>query len=195
MAVINGEAKVKMINAVQTESNQEIFIDSEQQPITPLGFSETTDYLKIPSGSRNISFVGLSGVNTGTTLNFTPSLAYTTFLVADRTANRSIVSYEDNVVNTDAGKVKIRLINLSPNFTTGINVSVESGTLFGNALMFKEASNYFSIDSGLNLKFNVVGSGSIKTINATELEAGKVYTIWFSGTAASTVEAHLVLNN
>jgi len=193
--IVKGEAKVKMINAAQTETDQDVYIDGEKRSTTALAFSETTDYLKILSGSRTVKFVGSTNLETVTTLNFTPSITYSTFLVNDRNGVREIVSYEDNLSNTESGKAKIKLINLTPYFNTGINVSVQAGTQFVNGLLYKEASAYFSVDAGLNLRYNVVGSGSIKIIDGVNLEAGKIYTIWFSGNSAITLEAHIITDN
>jgi hypothetical protein len=193
--IVKGEAKLKVINAVQTESKQEVYIDNQKVTVTALAFGEMSDYLKIPSGNRSLTYMGTNNVNTDASMSFTPSLTYSTFLVSDRTGNRQILSYEDNISNSFVSSAKIRLINLTPYFVTGINVSVEAGTQFVNGLMFKEASNYFALDAGTALKFNVVGSGSIKTIEADDLQPGKTYTIWFSGITASALEAHIVVNN
>ncbi|WP_316806352.1 DUF4397 domain-containing protein [Pedobacter agri] len=193
--VVNGEAKVKMINATQTEADQDVYVDGGKRSITALAFAQTTDYLKVASGSRSIRFIGSANLPTESAINFTPSLTYSTFLVSDRNGARQIVSYEDNLSNTESGKAKIKLINLTPYFTTGINVSVQAGTQFVNALLFKEASSYFSVDADLNLRYNVVGSGSIKTIDNANFAAGKIYTIWFSGTTAANLEAHIITDN
>ncbi len=180
---------------MQTETKQDVYIDNEKLTSASLTFGETSDYLTIPSGNRNLSYQGSNNLNTSTNLNFTPSLTYSTFLVSDRNANREIVSYEDNLSISDMTTAKIRLINLSPNFATGINVTVQAGAQFVNGLLFKEASNYFSLETGAALRYNVVGSGSIKTIAATDLIPGKIYTIWFSGLTAATLEAHLIEYN
>jgi len=193
--VVNGEAKVKMINATQTEADQDVYVDGGKRSVTALAFAQTTDYLKVASGSRSIRFIGSANLPTESAINFTPSLTYSTFLVSDRNGARQIVSYEDNLSNTESGKAKIKLINLTPYFTTGINVSVQAGTQFVNALLFKEASSYFSVDADLNLRYNVVGSGSIKTIDNANFVAGKIYTIWFSGTTAANLEAHIITDN
>lgn len=193
--IVQGQTKIKVTNAVQTETKQDVYIDNEKLTSAALTFGETSDYLTIPSGNRNLSYQGSNNVNTSTNLNFTPSLTYSTFLVSDRNANREIVSYEDNLSISDMATAKIRLINLSPNFATGINVTVQAGAQFVNGLLFKEASNYFSLDAGAALRYNVVGSGSIKTIAATDLIPGKIYTIWFSGLTAATLEAHLIEYN
>lgn len=193
--VVKGEAKVKMINATQTEANQDIYVDGLKMSTSALAFSETTEYLKISSGSRIVKFIGSSNLATESAFNFTPSITYSTFLVNDRNGAREIVNYEDNLSNTETGKAKIKFINLTPYFTTGINVSVQAGTQFVNGLIFKESSGYFSVDADLNLRFNVVGSGTIKTIDNANFVAGKIYTIWFSGTTSATLEAHIITDN
>lgn len=193
--IAEGQAKIKVINAVQTETKQDVFIDNQKLTTASLAFGETSEYVKIPSGSRTLSYVGSNNLNTEANLNFTPSLTYSTFLISDRNATREIVNFEDNLSVSDMTTAKIRLINLTPYFATGINVTVQSGAQFVNGLLFKEASNYFTLDAGAALRYNVVGSGSIKTIPAVDLLPGKIYTIWFSGLTAATIEAHLITDN
>ncbi|WP_147243697.1 DUF4397 domain-containing protein [Pedobacter miscanthi] len=195
--VVKGEAKVKVVNASQADVHQDFYLDNEKLTPVALAFGETSDYVKIPSGNRNVSYTGTDNMATtsDTSLNFTPSITYTTFLVSNKQGQLELVSYEDNLSNTESSKAKIKLINLTPSFTTGINVMVQGGTQFVNGLPFKEASNYFTVDAGMNLRYNVVGSGTIKTIEGTALAGGKIYTIWFSGTTAATVEAHIITDN
>lgn len=193
--VVKGEAKIKVVNATLTEIEQDVYLDNVKLTSTALAFGETSDYVKIPSGSRNVAYVGLNNANTNASFNFTPSITYTAFLVANKTNVREIVSYEDNLSNSEMDKAKVKLINLSPNFPTGINVSVQAGLQFVNGLAFKEASGYFTVDAGLNLRYSVVGSGNIKTIDNANFVAGKIYTIWFSGTSAATLEAHIITDN
>ncbi|GAA4198229.1 hypothetical protein GCM10022289_06660 [Pedobacter jeongneungensis] len=193
--VAKGQAKVKMVNASLADVHQDVYMDNEKLTTVALAFGETSEYLKVPSGSRSVSYTGTNNTTTDTSLNFTPSITYTTFLVTNKKGELEIVSYEDNLSNTESTKAKIKLINLTPNFTTGINVMVQAGTQFVNGLLFKEASNYFTVDAGMNLRYNVVGSGSVKTIEGTSLEGGKIYTIWFSGTTAATLDAHIITDN
>ena len=193
--IVRGESKIKFVNATQTETEQEVYVDDQIVPNTALAFGGNTDYFKAASGNRNIKYAGSSGISTQLSFNFTPSITYSAFLVADRSGNREILTYEDNLGTTGQNMAKIRLINLTPYYTTGINVSLLAGTQFVNALLYKESTNYFSVDTGVALRYTVVGGGTIKTIAATELEAGKIYTIWFSGTTAATIEAHIVMNN
>ena len=193
--VATGESKVKMVNAVQADNIEDIFVDGKKVSNTSLAFAETTDYVKLVSGSRSIKFKGTNAIETENEVKYTPAITYTTFLVSDRSGVRDIVSYEDNLSNIEAGKAKIKLINLTPYFATGINVSVQAGALFVNALQYKEASSYFSVDSDLNLRYNVVGSGITKTIDNGNFAPGKIYTIWFSGNTAATLQAHVITDD
>ena len=193
--VATGEAKVKVVNASLAEPHQDVYLDNAKLTTVALAFGETSDYIKIPSGSRSVSYMGEDNMSTDASLNFTPAITYTTFLVTNKKGEKEIVSYEDNLSNTEMNKSKIKLINLSPNFATGINVSVQAGVQFVNGLAFKEASNYFTVDAGTNLKYTVVGSGNVKTIDNSSLVSGKIYTIWFSGTTAANLEAHLITDN
>ena len=193
--IVQGQSKLKVVNAVQTETKQDVFIDNERLTTSALAFGEASDYVKIPSGNRSLSYVGTNNTNTNGNLSFTPSITYSTFLVADRNGNREIISYEDNLSNADMSTAKIRILNLTPNFTTGINISIQSGSPFVNALLFKEASNYFNLEAGADLRCNVVGSGSIKIVSASQLIPGKIYSIWFSGLTAATLTAHVIADN
>lgn len=193
--VVQGQAKIKVINAVQSEAKQDVYIDNSKMTTAALSFGETSEYVKVQSGSRSVSFVGSNNLNTDTNLNFTPSLTYSTFLVADRDGKKEIINYEDNLSISDMTTAKIRVVNLTPYFNTGVNVSVQTGSPFINALLFKEASNYFTVENGAALRYNVVGSGNIKTIPAADLIPGKIYTIWLSGLSTATLEAHLIVDN
>lgn len=193
--VVKGQARLKMVNASAADVHQDFYLDNEKLTASALAFGETSDYVKIPSGNRSVSYTGTNNTSIDTSLNFTPSITYTAFLVANRKGELEIANYEDNLSNTETNKAKIKLINLTPSFSTGINVMVQGGTQFVNGLAFKEASNYFTVDPEINLRYSVVGSGSIKTIDAKSLAGGKIYTIWFSGTTAATLTAHIITDN
>lgn len=189
-----GETKVKMINSVNTEQPQNIFIDQNKLEDIALSFAQESDYFKLQSGDKTIKFSSSVAITIEKDVNYTSSLTYTTFLIADKTGVKDLYTIEDNLSTSEADKAKIRIINLSPNFSTGINVLVAGGVQFVNAQMFKEISNYFFVDPALDLKYNVVGSGSVKTIIAGTLKPGKTYNIWFSGINATNLEAHISNN-
>jgi len=193
--VVKGQAKIKVVNAIQADTKNDVYLDNEKLTNTALAFGETSEYVKIFSGERSLTFTDTNNLNTNTNFNFTPSLTYSSFLVSDKNGNREILNYEDNLSISDMTTAKIRLINLTPYFSTGINVSIQTGSPFVNALLFKEASNYFTLEAGADLKYNVVGSGNIKTIPASELLPGKIYSIWFSGLTSANLQAHLIVDN
>jgi len=40
-----------------------------------------------------------------------------------------------------------------------------------------------------------LGSGITKTIDNSNFQAGKIYTIWFSGNTSATLQAHVIADN
>jgi hypothetical protein len=192
---VNGQARVKFVNTISTELPQNISVDENKIDNVSLSFADESDYYKLNSGVRQISFFSNSDITLNKEVNYTSSMVYTTFLIADKAGLKDYFTIEDGFSTSDVDKAKIRIINLTPNFTTGINISITGGTQFGNALIFKDASNYFVIDPNVDLRYNVVGSTNFKTISSSKFLPGKVYTIWFSGTSASNLEAHLIVNN
>ncbi|KQR70546.1 DUF4397 domain-containing protein [Pedobacter sp. Leaf176] len=194
-AIVKGQAKIKVVNAIQGDTKQNVYLDNEKVTNNALSFGETSEYIKILSGSRTLTFTDTNNLNTNTNFNFVPALTYSTFLVSDRNGNREILNYEDNLSTSDMASAKIRFINLTPYFTTGVNVSIQTGSPFVNALLFKESSNYYTLEAGADLKYNVVGSGNIKTILASELSPGKIYSVWFSGLTSANLQAHLIVDN
>lgn len=193
--VATGETKLKFVNASNVLDSLSVSVDDETLNNLNLGFGTYSNYLKITSGKRRVTFTNSTKAIKDTILNFIPSLTYTTFLISDKNGKEQIVSYEDNLSNTTPSNAKIKLINLSPFYGTGINVSLQGGSQFIIGLAYKEASNYYSIDPDVNLRYNVVGSGNIKTLPEKSIEAGKIYTIWFSGTTAANLQAYIIQNN
>jgi uncharacterized protein with beta-barrel porin domain len=94
-----------------------------------------------------------------------------------------------------SGKAKVRFINVAPLLSNVINVATSTGTSLISALSFKAASAYQTIDANTALNVNMTGSAEVTTIAASELQAGKIYTVWFDSTTATKVKYHIVVEN
>lgn len=192
---VKGEAKVRLINAANTTGRVDFYIDDSKVEDVALASGEASGYIKVQSGTKNTS-VTVDGVTDASkSFNFVPTLSYTTFYVEDKTGKGEMLIFEDDLGATEPGKARVRFINLSPYFTNALNVNLAGGVLLVNSLAFKQASGYFSIDPGMNLNVSVMGSGANKTIAGTEFEAGKIYTIWLSGTSNATLKINKVTYN
>lgn len=187
VTIMGKEAKVKIVNA--TKNTGDFFLDKNKINDQSLAFGQSND-VKVASGSTSISFYANGVQDVSTTINFVSSFSYTAFYVEDKAGKGEILALEDNLGATEAGKARVRFINLSPNFTNPINVNLPGSTLLVNALGFKETSLDFSIEPNVNLGVSVLGAGGVKVIDGSEFEAGKIYTVWISG----TTNANLTIN-
>jgi hypothetical protein len=192
--VVQGEAKIKLVNASHTSSAIDFYLDDVKVNAQSLAFGEGSDYFKISSGSKNASFSN-TDEDASAQVVFVPTLSYTSFYVEDKSDQGEILTFEDNLGTTGAGKASVRFINLSPYFTNAVNVNLTGNVLLINSLPFKEASSYFSIDPTIDLRVSILGASGIKVLSGTEFEAGKIYTIWFSGTSNANLTINKITYN
>lgn len=190
--VMGQEAKVKIVNAAQNTGD--FYLDKNKINNQSLAFGESND-VKVASGAKSVSFYGNGVPDVSTTINFVPSFSYTAFYIEDKGGKGEILTFEDNVGATETGKARVRFINLSPNFTNPININLPGSTLLVNALGFKETSLDFSIEPNVNLGVSVLGAGGTKIIDGSEFEAGKVYTVWISGTSNANLSINKITYN
>lgn len=190
--IMGKEAKVKIINAAQ--STGDFYLDKNKVNNQVLAFGESSD-VRVASGSKSVSFYANGAQDVSTTINFVSTFSYTAFYIEDKNGTGEILAFEDNVGSTETGKARVRFINLSPNFTNPINVNLPGSTLLVNALGFKETSLDFSIEPNLNLGISVIGASGVKVIDGSEFEAGKVYTVWISGTSNANLSINKITYN
>ncbi|MEE1944993.1 DUF4397 domain-containing protein [Pedobacter sp. KR3-3] len=192
---VKGEAKVKMINASNKSGQVDFYLDDTKINVVTVNAGQASDYVKVQSGVKS-TYVAIDGVaDTPTSFNFVPTLSYTSFYVEDKTGKGEVLTFEDNLGATDAGKAKVRIINLGPSFSNALNVNLAGGVLLVNSLPFKGASGYFSIEPDVDLNISVLGSSANKTIAGSEFEAGKIYTIWINGASNATLKINKVIYN
>ena len=188
---VKGEAKIKVINASPAVSTLDFYLDSSKVNSNVLLYGVDHDYIKIHSGEVSALFSKNGTVGATSTINFVPSMSYTSFYVEDRTGTGSMVTLEDNFGATNAGMARIRIVNLSPNFSNTVNVSTTNDLII-STLAFKEVSTNISFNPDVDLRFSIIGSSIARTISAKEFEAGKTYTVWIGGTSNSTISLNKI---
>lgn len=192
---VKGEAKVKMVNASHTSTAVDFYLDNTKINSTALAFGEGSEYVKVESGTK-ASKVQNNGVDEAESqVIFVPTISYTSFYLEDKTNKGSVLTLEDNLGTTDAGKARIRFVNASPYFTNAINVNLTGAILLVNSLPFAEASGYFSVDPDADLRISVLGTGTVKVVPTAQIEAGKIYTFWFSGSSNSNLTINKITYN
>jgi hypothetical protein len=191
-----GEAKIKFINAYQGSSSVDFFLDDTKINPLALAYGESSEYIKIASGSKiTKANQGAGALEGAIDFNFIPTFSYTSFFVEDKEGKGEVLTFEDNLGAVESDKSRVRFINLSPNFTNTVNISLAGGELVVTGLAFKESSGYFMVEAGKSIGVSITGSSAFKIAAGNEFEGGKNYTIWLSGTSNANLSINKITYN
>ncbi len=182
------KAKVKVVNAVQASGEVDFFLDNQKVIQNNLTFGESTGYLDVFSGERNVSVSSNSKTAPANKFTFVTGISYTFFAITDKNANPDVLVMEDDLGAPPTGKFKLKLVNLSPAITSNINVLLPNEELLVSNLPFKSYTDNFIIEKGTEIK--IIAGSTVKKLNAMDFEGGKNYLLWLSGTS----NANLTVN-
>ncbi|ANF49123.1 hypothetical protein A0O34_00485 [Chryseobacterium glaciei] len=191
-----GSAQLKIVNAAQGSSAQNFYLLGNLLK-EGLGYTEYSDYISVSSGNRlSASFRDQSSESGSADgeLWMANTKRYTAYLVGSGSTAR-IKQYEDDLSSPSSGKAKVKFIHLSDGIPSDIRIRDASGNEIVNNLSRNIESGYKTINPG-TFSFSIYGTGSgnlIKDFEITDIQEGKIYTIYFSGESSSTVEAHRVI--
>lgn len=168
---------------------------------TNLTYLQNTDYLTLPSGTRNIK-VNVTGTSTTViegNINFVKDKAYSVFAV-NSVANIEPLILEDNLAAPASGKVHVRFIHLSPD-APAVDITLADGTVvFGN-VEFKEFTAFTPLDGGnYNLQVRLAGTTTVVLdLGSVALPTGKILTVYargfVAGSGAQALGASVIENN
>lgn len=202
--VIEGEARVMVVNAASGSEPQDFFIEDSKVNPEPLAYSQSTAYVTTSAGdSRKAEFKNSANATTNFTgyVNLAPNENYTFFytVMADGTGNSSSV-FQDDKASPSSGKAKIRFVNLAQGLPSA-NLLVIGGVSFGSNVAFGNSSGFSEVDPGtFNLQTVLASSTStFVDLGSFTLEAGKIYTIYTSGSltgsAQTAISAKMITHN
>lgn len=189
-------AKLSFVNTVEGSAAQDIFINDSKVSTSAVAYGSSSNEISTTAGNKTISFKNANSatVTASAEVNTNVNSSHTAFLVKQANGTMGISLYAND--NTAAsGKAKVRFINVAPMLTSTINVTTSTGTNLISALAFKAASAYQTIDANTNLNVMMTGSLEVTTITGSELQAGKIYTIWFDSSTTTKAKYHIVVHN
>ncbi|SFG76480.1 DUF4397 domain-containing protein [Pedobacter insulae] len=195
--IVYGDAKFKVVNAVQGSSAQDFYQGDTKVTTTAVAYGEVSDYLTVKAGTSTISFktAGTQTVNASNTVGANTDINYTLFYVNNLNGSGEIIGFADSNAQPASGKAHVRFLNLGGVLTNAINISVNSGQELLTGLAFGKISNYGAIDANVDLKFSLVGSVSSTVIPGSSFQSGKTYTVWFDAANTTTAQYHIVAQN
>jgi len=150
---------------------------------TNLTFPNSTAYLEVNSGTRNIK-VNVTGTSTTAlqaNLNLAADKNYSIFAV-NYVASIEAIVLEDNLTSPASGKAHVRFIHLSPN-APAVDITLTSGAVVFGDYIFKEASAFTPLDAATyNLQVRLAGTSTVVLeLPNIALAAGKIYTVFAKG--------------
>lgn len=187
-------AKLSFVNTVEGSTAQDVYINDLKVNTSAVAYSNVVSDISTSAGSKTVSFknTGSATVTAKADINVETNASHTAFLVKHANGDFAVSTYaNDN--SSASGKVKVRFINVAPLLSSTVNVATSAGTSLVSALAFTAASTYQTIDANTSLNVAMSGSLEVTTIAGSELQAGKIYTIWFDSSTSTKVKYHIIV--
>lgn len=193
-------AKVMVVHASPDAPGVDLLVDNAVVG-TNLTFPNSTGYLDVPAGTRNVK-VNVTGTQTtviGADLNIAGNSAYSAFAV-NTVANIEPLVLVDNLTAPASGKAHVRFIHLSPD-APAVDITLTDGTVVFSNVAFKGSVDFTPLDAGTYpLQVRVAGTSTVALdLGNITLDAGKIYTVFarglLSGSGNQALGAAIIVNN
>jgi len=193
------KSKVLVTHASPDAPGVDLLVDNTVAG-TNLTFPNSTSYLEVNSGTRNVK-VNVTGTSTTAlqaNLNLAADKNYSVFAV-NNVASIEAVVLEDDLTSPASGKAHIRFIHLSPN-APAVDITLTDGTVVFGDYIFKEASAFTPLNSATyNLQVRLAGTSTVVLdLPNIALTAGKIYTVFakglVGGAGTQTLGAQIIVN-
>lgn len=188
--------KVLLFHGAPGAAAVDLYVDGTKSNATTLSYGSFSPYAQIVAGATTHKL--LTKTVTGATIDSVPALkvnkdvgySYYAYKDNDATGTVRVLTTTDALTAPAAGKAKVRLINLVPDFTKDIDVeAVATGGVATvrndfTAVKFKDSRDFIEINKGIyDLKVKQTGSINLAISQPTNvtLVEGKIYTLVVHG--------------
>jgi hypothetical protein len=192
-----GEVKIRFVNALPNSLAQDIYVNNGKLAVPPVAANQATAYLSLYSGLNYLA-VANTGTMTanGDVIPYNAEIgSYATFFYTQNVeGNPQTYVAPDDMTLPPTGKARVRFVHLNGFLYNFLKVSAVSGAELFPSLVFGSASSYFNVDPGTKFQAAATGVTNAPVIDAN-LQAGKIYTIFFNGTSKTELFANLLIQN
>lgn len=191
-------ARVKIVNAAESSSAQDFYLDDTKVNSAAVAYGESSGYISTPAGSnRHAQFrtSGSAAVYASANADLVSDRNYS-FYLAGEGESTTIVTTEDDLSAPSSGKAKVRFIHLSTAAASSVDIRLLGGAQLVAGLGFRSSTTFQEMDPGVKV-FHVFAAGESTgaiDLEIAALEAGKIYTVWISGATTSNIRARLITN-
>lgn len=185
-------AFIMAVNSAEGSVPQDFIIDNNKANINTLAYTQATAYTAVKAGNHQLQFKssGTTTVNSTSTLSTEGANYYSAFYLDDK----STVTLKDDRTEPQAGKARVRFINLSSGITSNVDFGLAAGSKLATGLAQKVASAYYEVNAATAFSLYVAGSASVLLNIPVAIQAGHVYTVYISGSTEATLVYRFVLN-
>jgi len=191
-------ASVMAVNSAQASAPQDFYVDNTKENSSGIAYTQSSGYFIVGTGSsHSIQFKtsSTSTVNATTNDNFAPGGFYTVFY----TDNSGTASYQDDRTAPQGPDARVRFINLSSAMTASADFASTVGgksTGIASNVAYQAATSYYELSAmATTFTFSATGSSTVLLNIPVTLLAGKIYTIFISGSTSATITYTLVAEN
>jgi len=195
----SGQFRLKVVNASPTSGPQTFTLAGNLLVSNGLNYKESSDYITSPSGTR------LVGEFKNPTTNsifasgeiWTANNIIQTVYLAGQGSKARVKVFTDDLGTPNNNQVKVKFIDFSDNGPSVVKIRNGSGDDLVSSLVRNEDSGYKFIAPGtFTVQISsITGNNNSATFNIPDLQAGKIYTIYFTDAADGSMVANTVLHN
>lgn len=199
-APVAEKSSIMVTHASPDAPGVDLLVDNSKVNTTPLVFPNSTGYLSVAPGTRNVK-VNVAGTST-TVINADLPLVknnfYSVFAV-NTVANIEPLVVEDDLTAPASGQAHVRFIHLSPD-APAVDIAVDGGSVVFPDVTFKEYTDFTPLAAGsYDLEVRVAGTTTVALdLDPITLQAGKIYTVFAKGTLTGTgsqaLSAQIIVN-
>lgn len=196
----DGYMNLKVVNAAPNSGPQSFTLANQVLVSGGLDFTDASNYINTNSGTNLVAQFTSVGTNT---VYATGSLwtgdnqSWTVYLAGSGSSAR-VKSYQDDLSAPPSGMVKIKFIHLSDAAPSNISVKDSAGNNIFSSLVIEDVpTGYKNINPGtFSLEiYDIVSGNDIGDFSVTGLQAGKIYTLYLTGSTTSTLSVQTVQHN
>lgn len=190
-------ASVRITNAVEGSLSQEVYIGGTKLNTSAVAYGQTSNYIETASGdNKTVQFrnAGSSSANVSFNVDLDDDKRYNLFYTGSADAKSYVVA-ENDTKAPSSGKAKVRFIHLA----SAVNSSVDLGLSATNKLFtdvaYKAVTAYKEVDANAKMFLYAAGAADATLDLNTNVQAGKIYTVYVSGSTMLTLKYHVITEN
>lgn len=181
-------AKVRVVHASPDAPAVDVFVNGDRV-LTNVPFFTASDYLDLPAGSYRVQVSPTGQPASAAVIDATATIeagkAYTVAATGLVSAIKPTIIVDD-LRAPASGNAKVRVYHFSPD-APAVDIKPAGGDALIKGLAFPNASDYLEVPAGsYDLQVTPAGDSAVAIdLPDTAVEAGKIYSVFATGTLAN----------